>query len=117
MTPAPRARRGHGRKRPRPRGRRRRPKGRKARAPHSAKVSGDFWGDASKLPSTETIAINPDPSALSRSLGRPPFAGHEAASEYYLRTVYDNAAMLAEVLATAGDLLAESPDDSDTPDT
>ena len=47
---------------------------------------------------------------MVRSLGRPPFSGHEAVSEYYLRAVYDNTVKLAEVLATAGDLLEGSAD-------
>ncbi len=74
----------------------------------SAKTSGDFWGSTEKLPSVEAVAVTPDPSAVVRSLGRPPFSGHEAVSEYYLRAVYDNTAKLAEVLATAGDLLPDS---------
>ena len=74
--------------------------------PTSARSSVDFWGSGDKLPSVEEVTINTDPSAVARSLGRPPFPGHEAVSEYYLRAVYDNSAKLAEVLATAGDLLA-----------
>ena len=73
----------------------------------SAKTSGDFWGSPDKLPSVEEVTVSTDPSAVVRSLGRPPFPGHEAVSEYYLRAVYDNTAKLAEVLATAGDLLSE----------
>ena len=79
----------------------------KPTAPGSAKVSGDFWGSAEKLPAVEEVTVSTDPSAVVRSLGRPPFPGHEAVSEYYLRAVYDNTAKLAEVLATAGDLLSE----------
>ena len=79
--------------------------------PSSARTSLDFWGSVEKLPSVEEVAINTDPSAVARSLGRPPFPGHEAVSEYYLRAVYDSSAKLAEVLATAGDLLAA--DDAD----
>ena len=79
----------------------RRSKG-KGAAPGSAKTSGDFWGSPDLLPS-----VSADPSAVVRSLGRPPFPGHEAVSEYYLRAVYDNTAKLAEVLATAGDLLPD----------
>ena len=80
----------------------------KGTAPGSAKSSGDFWGSAGKLPSVEEVTVTGDPSAVVRSLGRPPFPGHEAVSEYYLRAVYDNTVKLAEVLATAGDLLPES---------
>ena len=74
----------------------------------SAKTSGDFWGSVNKLPSVEEVTVSIDASAVVRSLGRPPFPGHEAVSEYYLRAVYDNTAKLAEVLATAGDLLSEA---------
>ena len=83
----------------------------KAAAASTAKTSGDFWGSTGKLPPVEEVAISADPSAVARSLGRPPFPGHEAVSEYHLRAVYDSSAKLAEVLATAGDLLAsEDPD-------
>ena len=78
----------------------------------SAKTSVDFWGSVDKLPAVEEVAVCTDPSAVVRSLGRPPFSGHEAVSEYYLRAVYDNTVKLAEVLATAGDLLSE-PSDGD----
>lgn len=82
----------------------------KAPAQSSAKTSSDFWGSAEKLPAVEEVVITADASAVSRSLGRPPFPGHEAVSEYYLRAVYDNTVKLAEVLATAGDLLAVEED-------
>ncbi len=92
-------------------GRRRSRRGRgKGSAPATAKNSGDFWGTVSKLPPVEEVAVSADPSAVARSLGRPPFPGHEAVSEYYLRAVYDSSAKLAEVLATAGDLLEGSAD-------
>ena len=83
----------------------------KSTAQGSAKASGDFWSSAEKLPSVEEVTVSADASAVVRSLGRPPFPGHEAVSEYYLRAVYDNTLKLAEVLATAGDLL--SNDDQD----
>ncbi len=76
----------------------------------SAKASGDFWGSPDKLPGVEEVTVSSDPSAVVRSLGRPPFPGHEAVSEYYLRAVYDNTAKLAEVLATAGGLLSDPAD-------
>ena len=81
----------------------------KGTAPGSARTSGDFWGSADKLPAVEEVTVSTDPSAVVRSLGRPPLSGHEAVSEYYLRAVYDNTAKLAEVLATAGDLLESPP--------
>ena len=83
----------------------------KASPQNAAVNSRAFWGEAEKLPPPEEVAITPDPSAVVRSLGRPPFTGHEAVSEYYLRAVYDNTVKLAEVLATAGDLLEGSADD------
>ena len=79
----------------------------------SAKSSTDFWGAADKLPSVEEVTVSTDASAVVRSLGRPPFPGHEAVSEYYLRAVYDNTVKLAEVLATAGDLLSESAESAE----
>ncbi len=82
----------------------------KGAAPGSAKHSGDFWGSPDKLPAVEDVTVSTDASAVVRSLGRPPFSGHEAVSEYYLRAVYDNTVKLAEVLATAGDLLEGSSD-------
>ena len=82
----------------------------KGPAPGTAKTTGDFWGAAGKLPPVREVTVTTDPSAVVRSLGRPPFSGHEAVSEYYLRAVYDNAVKLAEVLATAGDLLEGSAD-------
>ena len=82
----------------------------KGSAPGSAKNSGDFWGSADRLPSVEDVTVSTDASAVVRSLGRPPFSGHEAVSEYYLRAVNDNTVKLAEVLATAGDLLEGSAD-------
>ena len=79
----------------------------RGRSSASAKTLPDFWGSPERLPSAQTVTVSGDPSALVRSLGRPPFSGREAISEYYLRAVYDNTVKLAEVLATAGDLLAE----------
>lgn len=90
----------------RKRKRRRRGKG---PAPGSAKTAVEFWGSASKLPEVEQVTVTPDVYAVPRSLGRPPFSGHEAVSEYYLRAVYDNTVKLAEALSVAGDLLAGDP--------
>ena len=91
------------------RGSSRRSRGRSTAAA-SAKISKDFWGSPDNLPPAQTVKVNTDPSALLRSLGRAPFSGREAISEYYLRAVYDNTVKLAEVLATAGDLLAPDPE-------
>ena len=82
----------------------------KGASPSSAKTSRDFWGSPDSLPSVEEVTVSTDASAVVRSLGRPPFPGHEAVSEYYLRAVYDSTVKLAEVLATAGDLLSDSSD-------
>lgn len=71
----------------------------------TAKTAGDFWGDADSLPQVEAVTLTSDPSAVVRSLGRPPLAGHEAVSEHYFRAVYEQAVTLAGVLATAGDLI------------
>ena len=74
---------------------------------NNSKSTADFWGSADKLPPVADVTVTTDASAVLRSLGRPPFWGHEAVSEYYLRAVYDNTVKLAEVLATAGDLLSD----------
>ncbi len=90
---------------------RKRPRrGRKSTPAATARTSGDFWGSVAKLPAVEEVVITPDPSALLRSLGRAPFPGHEAVSEHHLRAVYNSSVKLAEVLATAGDLLVAAED-------
>lgn len=86
----------------------------KGPAPGSAKTSVDFWGAASKLPKVEKVTVTSDVYAVARSLGRPPFSGHEAVSEYYLRAVYENTVKLAEVLSVAGELQADA--DNNTTD-
>ncbi len=85
----------------------------KSAAVQSAKTTSEFWGSVDKLPSVQEVVVSTDPSAVMRSLGRPPFSGNEAISEYYLRAVYENTSKLAEVLATAGDLL-ETGQQTDT---
>lgn len=84
--------------------RNRRGRGRSGQA-LTARTAGDFWGDVDKLPVVDSVTLTTDPSAVVRSLGRPPLAGHEAVSEHYFRAVYEQAVVLAGVLATAGDLL------------
>ncbi|MFQ5558577.1 MAG: hypothetical protein ACE5GB_13865 [Acidimicrobiales bacterium] len=76
----------------------------------TARTAGDFWGDVELLPTVDDVRVSTDPSAVVRSLGRPPLTGHEAISEHYLRAVYEQTATLAQVLATAGDLLGEDDD-------
>lgn len=87
----------------------RRGRGRRSRvsARGSAKLGADFWGSVDKLPSVEHVKPTPNPYAVVKSLGRPPFIGHEAVSEHYLRAVYANAVKLAEALAVAGDIAFE----------
>ena len=84
--------------------RNRRGRGRSGAA-STARNAGDFWGDVEKLPPVDSVTLTNDPSAVVRSLGRAPLAGHEAVSEHYFRAVYEQAVMLAGVLATAGDLI------------
>ena len=70
-------------------------------APDSARTVADFWGSVDKLPEAEEVNSSIDAYAVVRSLGRPPFSGHEAVSEHYLRAVCQNAVKLAEALAMA----------------
>jgi hypothetical protein len=66
----------------------------------------EFWGDAAKLPSAEgSVRIASDPSAVVRSLGRPPLQGHETIAAHYFDAVYDRAVTLASALAAAGNLI------------
>ena len=92
---------GEGRRKPK---RNRRGRGRSGQSTN-ARTAGDFWGDIDKIPAVDSVVLTSDPSAVVRSLGRPPLAGHEAVSEHYFRAVYEQAVTLAGVLATAGDLL------------
>lgn len=87
--------------------RKRRNRGRNP-APDSAKIVTDFWGSADKLPEVEKVPTSIDSYAVIRSLGRPPFSGHEVISEHYLRTVCYHASKLAEALATAGGIVLSS---------
>ena len=50
---------------------------RKRRNRSNAKALAEFWGDADALPEArDDIRITQDPSAVVRSLGRPPLPGH-----------------------------------------
>ena len=85
---------------------------RRGPAQGSAKTAVEFWGSADRLPAVQRVKVTSDADALARSLGRPPFTGHEAASEHYLRAVYQNTVKLAEALATAGDIAeVDAPED------
>ena len=71
-----------------------------------SKATAEYWGDKSKLPlPTSDIRITEDPSAVVRSLGRPPLPGQEHASEAFFAAVYGRAVGLASALAAAGDLI------------
>ena len=73
---------------------------------NKSKATQEYWGDNSKLPDpTSDIRITTDPSAVVRSLGRPPLPGNEHASEAYFTAVYGRAVGLASALAAAGDLI------------
>jgi hypothetical protein len=65
-----------------------------------------FWGETSKLPPAQPdVRITDHPSAVPRSLGRPPLPGHEMAAEHYFGVVYDRAVSTAGALAAAGGLI------------
>ena len=71
----------------------------------------DFWGSVESIPDVVTpIRPATDASALIRSLGTPPLAGHEVISEHYFRAVYDRAAGLATAIAAGNGLLATDDD-------
>ena len=67
-----------------------------------------FWGTPTALPPVRSdVRITDDPSAVARSLGRPPLSGHEKIAEHYFSAVYDRAVTLAGALAAAGGLLTQ----------
>ena len=73
---------------------------------NKSKATLEYWGDNDKLPEPSSdIRITTDPSAVVRSLGRPPLPGHEHASDAYFTAVYGRAVGLASALAAAGDLI------------
>ena len=73
---------------------------------NKSKATAEFWGDKAQLPDpTNDIRITPDPTAVVRSLGRPPLPGHDQAAEAYFAAVYGRAVGLASALAAAGDLI------------
>lgn len=79
---------------------------RKRRNRSNAKATAEFWGDPKTLPEPrDDIRITDDPSAVVRSLGRPPLPGQEHASEAYFAAVYGRAVGLASALAAAGELI------------
>jgi hypothetical protein len=71
-----------------------------------SKAAAEYWGDKGLLPDpTSDIRITDDPSAVVRSLGRPPLPGQEHASEAFFAAVYGRAVGLSSALAAAGDLI------------
>jgi hypothetical protein len=79
---------------------------RKRRNRSNAKALAEFWGDPDALPEpSDDIRITRDPSAVVRSLGRPPLPGQEQAAEAYFTAVYGRAVGLASALAAAGELI------------
>lgn len=91
----------------------RRRKGRTQRRPAALAVSSDYWGKdegdtESDLPMVKASAM---PSAMVRSLGRPPLHGHDQAAETYFDVVYARAALLASALADSVGLLEPAEDE------
>jgi len=85
-------------------GRKRRNRKRRNRSNTRAIV--EFWGDIDALPEPrDDIRITTDPSAVARSLGRPPLPGQEQAAEAYFTAIYGRAVGLASALAAAGELI------------
>ena len=65
-----------------------------------------FWGEDDRLPELPSSAkITRDSTAVVRSLGRMPLAGHETIAEHYLEAVLDRTVMLGSALAAAGGLI------------
>jgi hypothetical protein len=87
------------------RGRGRRRKG-GAAATAGPDLNTAFWGDPAALPSAdELVRITKDPSAVVRSLGRPPLPAHETIAVHYFEAVYDRTVTLATALAAAGEMI------------
>lgn len=93
------------RKRNRNKNRRNRNKKSASAVKNSAHQRAQFWGDAEAVPEDEDVIITTAPSAVVKSLGRPPFAGPENIAEHYFDAVYDRAVLLAGALAAAGGLI------------
>jgi hypothetical protein len=78
---------------------------RRRRQPASSPDQG-FWGETRKRPPAPSpIRPTPDPAALPRSLGNPPFTVATAAEQ--LAVVYEEAVRAATALSAANGLLAE----------
>jgi hypothetical protein len=84
--------------------------GRRAGAkPAAEPTPAEFWRIPPNAAVPGRITPAADPTALVRSLGRPPL--DHAGADRYLATVAQRAAGLATALAVAADILAESDDD------
>jgi len=71
------------------------------RPPKPAEIK-DFWGESvAPLPGIPEPAGSGDPSAMVRSLGKPPLPGNDNAAEHYFAVVYERAAVLAGALSAA----------------
>ena len=70
----------------------------------------EFWGRETD-DDIDLVRPADDPTALVRSLGRPPLPGVETIAEHYFTAMYERAAMLSRALAAASNLLATDEDD------
>ena len=69
-------------------------------------VQAAFWGEPDALPAADDLVrITKDPSAVVRSLGRPPLPAHETIAVHYFDAVYDRTVTLATALAAAGEMI------------
>ncbi len=74
--------------------------------PPAEATPAEFWRVAPKIAAPTRITPATDPTALVRSLGRPPL-DHPGADRY-MASVAQRAAGLATALAVAADILAET---------
>lgn len=77
--------------------------------PQAEPTPAEFWKVAPKVAAPTRITPATDPTALVRSLGRPPL-DHPGADRY-LASVAQRAAGLATALAVAADILATTEED------
>jgi hypothetical protein len=77
--------------------------------PAAEPTPAEFWRIAPKVAAPTRITPATDPTALVRSLGRPPL--DHAGADRYLASVAQRAAGLATALAVAADILATTEDD------
>lgn len=91
------------------RARRNNKQGRRPDRPPGEPTPVEFWRAPPKAAVPARIVPASDPTALLRSLGRPPL--DHTGADRYLATVAQRAAGLAIALAVAADVLAEIEDD------